>query len=194
MGLRWNFIRQGASLLFITELSSRNTPSWWAHLNLRKSITDWHVNSPRPPFGLPSPARLHRCLRCMCWHSVHTSCTPSISPDLHLGGGAGKWKIWKGLKIEGRCELTGWEWWKWTWSNEWKWETWDWAVDLCIVGLCFWSPCWLQTVSFVPPITSKERTQGINLFMVSNNRKKDCSVSLFIWTRDLCFKTILKHW
>lgn len=57
MRLCWNLIRRGASLLFITELPSSNTPSRGAHLNLRESISDWHVRS-LLNFGFPSPVHL----------------------------------------------------------------------------------------------------------------------------------------
>lgn len=93
MGLQWNLIRQRSSLLFITEISSSNTPSWWAHLNLRKSITDWHIKSPCPPLASPHlPVFIAVTQVCVHTHMCYVQLDFS---DVALGRLAGKWKLWK---------------------------------------------------------------------------------------------------
>lgn len=139
MRLWWNLIRQGARLLFITELPSSNTPSWWAHLNLRESISDWHVRSLRWPFDpFPSPVRLHRCLPCMYWHIKHTIHTRHVHSFslVAFWGMAGKWKIWKGMKIQGRGQSLreGNDGSSWTWS--WKCKTLYFLVFVCVFNHC----------------------------------------------------------
>lgn len=123
MRLWWNLIRHRASLLFIAELSSSNTPSQWAHINLRKSITDQ-----RPP---STPPHLAVFIATCPTYSTHIMYSFSLDfSQVALGGMAGKWKIWKRLKMQGRCELTGRERWKWTVSTGCKWKSQDLAANL----------------------------------------------------------------
>lgn len=78
MRLWWNLIRQGASLLFITELSSSNTPrcehtSTWGKVLLTdtsRARTDlW------PPLTRPSSSLSHTHVLTHGTHNTHISCT-----------------------------------------------------------------------------------------------------------------------
>lgn len=91
MRLWWNLIRQGASLLFITELPSSNTPSRWAHLNLRgkyywltrqePALTLWPFPITCPSSSLsPMHVLTHKT------RNIHTSCTQFLPSGILRDG------------------------------------------------------------------------------------------------------------